>query len=195
MSGPVSRPDPVTVLLVDDEAPILRALKRTLGDLPAELITAGDGAQALAVLRTRRVDVMVADIDMPQLDGLELVRAARRESPLTYRILMTGAATMDRTIRAINDGEVVRFFTKPLDPAAFHEEMKTLVERVLRQRREGGQETRKARREALYGWLAERFPGAERVERAPDGGVELDLGRVRQALTGAGTAARRLVGA
>ncbi|MEJ7733839.1 MAG: response regulator [Polyangiaceae bacterium] len=185
----------MTVLLVDDEAPILRALKRTLGDLPAELITAGDGAQALAVLRTRRVDVMVADIDMPQLDGLELVRAARRESPLTYRILMTGAATMDRTIRAINDGEVVRFFTKPLEPAAFHEEMKTLVERVLRQRREGGQETRKARREALYGWLAERFAGAERIERAPDGGIELDLGRVRQALAGAGVAARRVIGA
>lgn len=195
MSGPVSRQDPVTVLLVDDEPNILRALKRTLGDLQAELITAGDGAQALAVLRTRRIDVLVADIDMPQLDGLELVRAVRRESAQTYRILMTGAATMDRTIRAINDGEVLRFFTKPLEPAAFHEEMKALVERVIRQRRDGGQETRKARRDALYGWLAERFPGAERVERAADGAVEIDVAQLREAMAGAGTAAKRLVGA
>lgn len=189
------RPDegPVTVLLADDEPALVRALKRNLADLPMQLFTAADGGEALAILRERHIDVLVADIDMPVLDGLELVRAARRDSPATYRILMTGGATMDRTLAAINDGEVVRFFTKPLDPASFHEQMAALIARVDRQRRDGVHETRRARREALYRWLAERFPGAEAIDRGDSGEVHLDLAAVRTALASAGPAARKLL--
>jgi DNA-binding NtrC family response regulator len=186
-------PGPVTVLLADDEPALLRALRRNLADLAVELFTAADGGQALAVMRERHIDVLVADIDMPVLDGLELVRAARRESPATWRILMTGSATMDRTIAAINDGEVVRFFTKPLDPASFHEQMAALIGRVERQRREGVHEVRRARRESLYRWLAERFPGAEAVERETSGEVHLDRSAVAAALSRAGPAARKLI--
>ena len=188
-----ANPGPVAVLIADDEVAIVRALRRTLATLPVELFTASDGGEALAVLRERRIDLLVADIDMPVMDGLELVRAARRESPTTWRVLMTGAATMDRTLAAINDGEVVRFFTKPLDPPSFHKEMAALVARVERQRREGVDEIQRARREALYGWLAERFPGAEVVERDARGVVRVDLGSVRVALAHAGKGARALV--
>jgi DNA-binding NtrC family response regulator len=188
-----AKPEPITILLADDEPQLLRALRRTLADLPAELLTAPNGGEALERLRERRIDVLVADIDMPVLDGLGLVRAARRESPATWRILMTGAATMDRTIAAINDGEVVRFFTKPFDPREFHDEMAAIVARAERQRREGVHEARRAQREALLAWLGERFPGADRVEREEDGSVRVDLDDVRAALADAGPVARKLV--
>jgi DNA-binding NtrC family response regulator len=183
-----------TVLIADDDPAVLRALGRMLSRLPVEVITATDGQEALERLRERRVDILVSDIDMPKLDGLFLMRAARRESPATWRILVTGAATMARTIEAINHGEVVRFFTKPIDPAKLVEEMTLLIARVEQQRRTGVHELQSTRRQALYGWVAERFPGAEQVEREGDGTVTVDLERVQAALAACGPAARALVG-
>jgi hypothetical protein len=107
---------------------------------------------------------------------------------------MTGAATMDRTLEAINHGEVVRFFTKPIDPKAFVDEMTALIARVEEQRRGGLHALHAERRRALYAWLAERYPGADQVEREADGTVRVDLERARAALAEGGAAARALVG-
>src|SRR5438552_10334436 len=90
-----SSADQVSVLFVDDEPAMLRAIERTLREAPFEVLTAGSGAVALSILATRMVDVLVSDIDMPEMNGIELVRRVRRKHPATLRMLLTGAATTD----------------------------------------------------------------------------------------------------
>ncbi|MCR4411372.1 MAG: response regulator [Thermoguttaceae bacterium] len=102
-----------TVLLVDDDENLLHGLARVLRHQPFRLLTARSGDEAMWVLKTRRVDVIVADENMPGMSGTELLAWVARECPHVVRIVLTGHATAATAIRAINDGGVYRFFTKP----------------------------------------------------------------------------------
>jgi len=178
--------DTITVLFVDDEPAVLSMVRRLLRDLPFDILTADDAVEALTLLRRRRVDVLVSDIEMPGMSGLELVRVARREFPGTLRMLMTGAATLDRVLDAINEGEVHRFFTKPFDGELFSRTLWTLVERIEKLRQEGEQETRRARREELYRWVDSRFPGTLDVQRGESGEVLIPVGALDRSAEAAG---------
>lgn len=78
------------VLLVDDEDRILSALRRSLRREGHELLEAASGREALAVLRARRVDLVVSDHKMPGMTGLELIREIAVQWPETERLLLTG---------------------------------------------------------------------------------------------------------
>jgi len=82
--------DPSVVLLVDDEAHILSALTRSLRREGFELLTAQSPAEALQVLETRRVDLVVSDQKMPGASGIDLLREVARRHPTTPRVLLTG---------------------------------------------------------------------------------------------------------
>jgi response regulator RpfG family c-di-GMP phosphodiesterase len=78
------------VLLVDDEAHILSALQRTLRKEPYDVLTARGAAEALALLASREVAVLVSDQKMPGASGIELLREAAARHPRTRRVLLTG---------------------------------------------------------------------------------------------------------
>jgi DNA-binding NtrC family response regulator len=179
----------VAVLFVDDEPDQLRAVVRELQDAPFEVLTAATPTEALALLERRRVDVLVADVDMPEMNGLELVRIARRDHPETVRMLLTAHATMERALRAINEGEVLRFFTKPFDGDLFEETVAALLDRIRQLRREGEAASRSARRRDLYDWLDGRFPGASSVERNTLGEVVIDVPSLLAAIEATGPSA------
>jgi DNA-binding NtrC family response regulator len=101
------------VLFVDDDPSVTDAMRRSLRDEPYQVATAGSGDEALAVLRKGPVDVIVSDEMMPGMSGSDLLALVRRDYPGTARMILTGQATLDAAIRAINEGEVYRFFTKP----------------------------------------------------------------------------------
>jgi DNA-binding NtrC family response regulator len=164
----------ITVLFVDDEPAILHAIVRALRGSPFEVLTVDSAAAALARMRESSVDVLVTDIDMPEMSGLELVKLVRREFPATVRIVLTGAATMGRTLEAINEGEVHRFFGKPFDLDLFDATLRGLVERIRRLRREGELETRKMRRDELYRWVEHAFPHTLDLVRDESGRVVID---------------------
>jgi YesN/AraC family two-component response regulator len=164
----------ITVLLVDDEPAILRAIVRALHASPFEVLAVESAAEALSLMRERRVDVLVTDIDMPEMSGLELVKLVRRELPATLRIVLTGAATMARALEAINEGEVHRFFSKPFDLDLFNATLRGLADRIQRLRREGELETRKARRDELYRWIEHAFPGTLDIVRDEGGRIVVD---------------------
>ncbi|RLT96789.1 response regulator [Ketobacter sp.] len=103
------------VLLVDDEPAILRSLQRLLRRRGYETLGAESGAAALALLAENTVDVIVSDMRMPQMNGAEFLCQARALYPDTTRILLTGYADMECTIKAINDGGIYGYLSKPWD--------------------------------------------------------------------------------
>src|SRR5690348_16849395 len=110
MSGP-SKP---RVLFVDDEPDLLAAIVRNLRSEHFEVATASSGAGALEMLRTQGpFAVVVSDLQMPEMDGVALLRNARKLFPDTVRVLFTGQPDMERAIAAVNEGEIFRFMTKP----------------------------------------------------------------------------------
>ncbi len=102
-----------TVLVVDDDLDVLQALVRTLRQQGYTTIVASDGAEALELVLSTHIDVLLTDIDMPCLDGVTLAMHVRQERPETVRILLTGNARLDTALAAINRGEVHRYLTKP----------------------------------------------------------------------------------
>ncbi len=104
--------DPI-VLLVDDDSNLLHGLVRILRRQPFQLYTARSGEEAVAIIKARPVDVLVADHRMPGISGNDLVAWVAKHAPDVMRIVLTGHATTDGVIRAVNEGRVFQYFTKP----------------------------------------------------------------------------------
>lgn len=165
----------IAVLFVDDEPPALRAIERAMSRTAYEVLSAATPAEALQIMGSRRVDVMVSDIDMPEMSGLELAQLVRKDHPHVVRMLLTGHATMEKALQAINEGEVARFFTKPFDANLFVDAMDKFIERILRLRSDSESGARAARSDELRKWLVSRFPGAELIVRTSAGEVQIDI--------------------
>ncbi|MCK6459895.1 MAG: response regulator, partial [Planctomycetes bacterium] len=97
------------VLLVDDEPRILSALRRALDPLEIGIETVADPREAVEILGTRPPRVLVTDYHMPGMDGIAVLREARRLSPDTVRILLTAGADSRQIVEAINVGRIFRF--------------------------------------------------------------------------------------
>lgn len=105
------------VLLVDDDLNLLHALARTLRHQPYVLYTATSAEEALLILKGHEVDVIVSDEQMPGMCGSDLLVWVAESYPDVPRIVLTGRPTVETAIRAINEGAVTQFFTKPCNPA------------------------------------------------------------------------------
>lgn len=101
------------VLFVDDEPATTEGLKRTLYDEPFHILTARTAKEALHILKTESIDVVVSDEEMPGLGGLDFLALVWQKYPDTIRMLLTGKASLELIMRAINEGSIYRFFTKP----------------------------------------------------------------------------------
>jgi two-component system, NtrC family, response regulator HupR/HoxA len=102
-----------SVLFVDDEENILHSIERGLNNEPFLKYFASSGLQALDILSARPVSVIVTDMRMPEMDGLELLKIVQEKYPLVVRIILTGYAHIFTIIPAINTGQVFRYLTKP----------------------------------------------------------------------------------
>jgi DNA-binding NtrC family response regulator len=100
------------VLVADDEESIRELLARTLALAEYDVETVGDARAALDRLRMADYDLLIADLRMPGMDGLLLVREARRMHPTLSVIIITGYSTEASAIEAVNLG-VVGYLVKP----------------------------------------------------------------------------------
>ena len=101
------------VLLVDDDANLLAAFKRQYRHRFDMAVAAG-GEEALSRLSAEGpFAVIVCDMNMPGMNGLETLAEVHRRSPNTVRIMLTGNADQKTAVEAINDGAIFRFYTKP----------------------------------------------------------------------------------
>ncbi|MGQ0507795.1 MAG: response regulator, partial [Myxococcaceae bacterium] len=103
-----------TVLFVDDEPDVLELLTKTF-QRRYNVLTAPCGADALAVLRSQQIDLLVTDQKMPQMTGIQLISAARVEGMELPAVLLTAYTDPIDLIAAINQGQVYRYITKPWD--------------------------------------------------------------------------------
>lgn len=101
------------ILLVDDEELVVSALRRALIDEDYEVVSAHSGKEALKIMSERTIKVVVCDERMPEMPGAELLSIISRRYPSTVRIMLTGHATLESAMRAVNEGEITRFFSKP----------------------------------------------------------------------------------
>src|SRR5574340_304723 len=101
------------LLLVDDEPGILSALRRVFRQENYEIVTAPDGAEALALLRRDSFHLLVSDYMMPGMNGGELLRQAHQMQPEMIRIMLTGHADVSAVMAAVKAGAVYKFILKP----------------------------------------------------------------------------------
>jgi len=106
---------PEKVLLVDDEPAVLQGLQRLLHGL-FDTETAVGGAGALILLENNGpYAAVVSDMRMPQMDGVELLAKIKSRAPDTVRIMLTGNADIQTAVKAVNEGNIFRFLTKPCE--------------------------------------------------------------------------------
>jgi DNA-binding NtrC family response regulator len=118
-----------TVVIVDDEPNVLNALGRLLRGENYTLSTTTNPTDVVDLVRRTPVSLIISDYEMPELNGIELLKTVKAISPETIRIILTGKADMQATVQAINEGEVFRFITKPWDD----EDLKITVRHALMQ--------------------------------------------------------------
>jgi DNA-binding NtrC family response regulator len=102
------------VLLVDDESEFLETLVKRLRKRKLNTTGVGSGEEALEVLRTEPVDVVVLDVKMPGMDGIETLRAIKKIRPLVEVIMLTGHANMEVAITGMELG-AFDYLMKPMD--------------------------------------------------------------------------------
>jgi DNA-binding NtrC family response regulator len=117
------------VLLVDDDEVLLAATVRMLHEQPFMVYTARNGEEAMRVLKTRNIDVVVSDERMPGMSGVELLTWVAANCPDAIRIVLTGHVEADTAVRAINDAGVYRFFRKPCNEARLAVAIREALER------------------------------------------------------------------
>lgn len=104
-----------TILIVDDEIDLIHGLERTIAmEIDCRILMADNGAKAMETLHNEPVDVLLADIRMPVVDGISLLKAAKEISPAISVIIMTAYGTIARAVEAIKAG-AFDFIQKPLD--------------------------------------------------------------------------------
>jgi len=104
-----------TILVVDDEIDMQKLLKRSLEPaLECKVETASSGEMALQMLAKSRFDLVLADIKMPGMDGLELLELIKRDTPDVTVVMMTAFGSIDVAVQAMKNG-AYDFITKPFD--------------------------------------------------------------------------------
>ncbi len=103
------------LLFVDDEPNVLAAFERQLRHR-FDLDTAIDGPTGLDKMRDKDYAVVVADMRMPDMDGIHFLKKAQVLAPDTVRVMLTGNSDQETAVQAVNDGQVYRFLNKPCSP-------------------------------------------------------------------------------
>lgn len=115
-----------SLLVVDDEKDILRTLKLTFEE-EYEVFTAQSGEEALAILASQDIALIIVDQHMPEMTGVELLQKAILIRPRAVRIILTGYTDTAALVQAINKGHIYQYVTKPWD----RQELRVIVKRAL----------------------------------------------------------------
>ncbi len=109
----------ITILFVDDESDILSSINRFLRKESYNKLFAENGIKALELIAAYPVSIIVSDLRMPEMNGLDLISKVKQLNPDIVRLILSGSQDINSIIESINKGEVFRFVPKPVDPTSF----------------------------------------------------------------------------
>ena len=134
---PPSTVQPSTVLLVDDEPVFVRSLARYLGERKYHVETRGSASDAVDRVREGGVQVVVSDISMPRMSGVDLLRKIREHEPDLPVVLVTGLPAIESAAKAVEYG-AFKYIVKPVDPEVLRQTVDQAVHvyRLARAKRE-----------------------------------------------------------
>ncbi len=178
------------IMLVDDEEGVLKALRRLLAAVPCtfggktykfetEIFTSPK--QALERARQMAFDLFLVDFRMPEMDGVEFLKAVRDIQPTAARLILSGYADLNALVSAINDAQIFRFLAKPwndyelvsaIGAALGHRDLLIENQRLADEVRVARGRMTPQELEAKR--LEQLEPGLTKVNWAPDGSVILD---------------------
>jgi len=116
------------VLIVDDEPHVLSSLLRCLqNEKSYEIITVLNGEEALKIVRDRYINVIISDQYMSQIHGVDFLSLVKKYCPMTVRILLSGNPSLELALKAVNQGHVYRFLTKPWDDDELREVISSAI--------------------------------------------------------------------
>jgi diguanylate cyclase (GGDEF)-like protein/PAS domain S-box-containing protein len=113
---PLMAGEPVShLLLIDDEPGVLNSLRRELRQENYQVLVAGNSVEALNLLATHPVDVVLTDLRLPDMNGVEFLRRVRMIYPEVIRMVLSGSTDVRNILKSVNEGVIYRFITKPWD--------------------------------------------------------------------------------
>ncbi len=118
-----------TILFVDDEKNILNSLKRLLRKEDYRILNALSGEEGLKILAENEVHLVITDLRMPEMNGIEFLTRLKVDYPDLIRIILTGYTDVDTLIESINKGHVYKFFLKPWNDDDLKIEIRKALER------------------------------------------------------------------
>ncbi len=118
------------IMIVDDEEIVRTSLSSWLREDGYEVLIEESGKRALEDLKNHDCDLMLVDLKMPEMDGLQLMKEVKKSLPDLPVIIMTAYATVDTAVKAIKEG-AYDYFMKPFDP----EEISLTIKKILKQQR------------------------------------------------------------
>ncbi len=134
---PENRPLPTrnawTILVIDDEPDVRDVMAISLEDAGYKTLCAPDGESGLKLLASHEPQILITDVKMPGMSGLEVLKQARRIRPQTQVIVTTGFADIKKAITALQH-DASDFITKPVDDTTLHLALKRAMERYQNQK-------------------------------------------------------------
>lgn len=117
------------ILLVDDEKDIRDVLSLSLSDMGYQVFEAENGEEALRMFREEQVPIVLTDIKMPSMGGIELLQKIKHENPETEVIMVTGHGDMDLAVKSLKS-EATDYITKPIDVGALKISLRRAQEKI-----------------------------------------------------------------
>ena len=118
------------IMIVDDEEDIREVLSITLTDMGYDVLEAENGEKALKLFRENRPMIVLTDIKMPGMDGVELLQKIKNENPYTQVIMITGHGDTDVAIKSLKY-EAIDFITKPISNDALEIALQRANEKIV----------------------------------------------------------------
>lgn len=161
------------ILLVDDEVSVLKALQRSLFDEDFDIYVAESAAEGLKLMEQQSFKVVVSDERMPDMCGSEFLSLISRRHPEVVRITLTGQASIEAAMVAVNQGEIYRFLLKPWNDTELTLAIRSAIEKYdleMKNRRL----LALVRNQALkLEQIEKKHPGLTALDREEDGSFRL----------------------
>jgi len=153
------------ILIVDDEPRIRSSLEGLLQEEGYSVRSCGTGEKAVETLRNKSVDVVLLDVVLPGIDGLETLKRIREHNPSMKVLMMSGQSDLNTAVKATKLGGY-NFFQKPLNPDQLLLELKNIADQMILGRKVNSLETLVGREEKMVGHSPAMLKLQEAVERA-----------------------------